>query len=137
MFSISFAVVGLPGFEPGSLASEAKSLDQASRQPHANQESKPSTYLLIPNLIPKAISIDWKSYTQWYLQNHNKNTLGYALNYARKYADVLADPSSAHRITSLSKAKKSARVGSEHSEGTTEETEDQTSESEQVEASTS
>jgi len=57
-------------------------------------------------LIPKAISIDWKSYTKWYLQNHNKNTLGYALNYARKYADVLADPSSVHRITSLSKAKK-------------------------------
>ena len=26
-------VVGLPGFEPGSLAPEAKSLDQASRQP--------------------------------------------------------------------------------------------------------
>ncbi len=26
-------LVGLPGFEPGSLASEAKSLDQASRQP--------------------------------------------------------------------------------------------------------
>ena len=98
--------VGLPGFEPGSLASEAKSLDQASRQPHANQESKPSKSLLIPNLIPKAISIDWKSYTQWYLQNHNKNTLGYALNYARKYADVLADPLSMHRRTSLSKAKK-------------------------------
>ena len=27
-------MVGLPGFEPGSLASEAKSLDQTSRQPH-------------------------------------------------------------------------------------------------------
>ena len=26
-------MVGLPGFEPGSLAPEAKSLDQASRQP--------------------------------------------------------------------------------------------------------
>jgi len=35
---------------------------------------------LIPNLIPKAISIDWELYIQWYLQNHNKNTLGYALN---------------------------------------------------------
>lgn len=27
-------MVGLPGFEPGSIAPEATSLDQASRKPH-------------------------------------------------------------------------------------------------------
>lgn len=29
-----FRMVGLPGFEPGSIAPEATSLDQASRKPH-------------------------------------------------------------------------------------------------------
>jgi hypothetical protein len=99
-------MVGLPGFGPGSRAPEAHSLDQASRQPHAIQESKPSTSLFIPKLIPKPVTIDWESYRQWYLQNHNKSTLGYAINYAVQYADILADASKVRLLSSLNKDKR-------------------------------
>jgi hypothetical protein len=58
------------------------------------------------NLQDLSGNINWNDYKEWYLQNHSKNTLGYAFNYAKRYADVLANPAAVHKITSLSKGKK-------------------------------
>ena len=80
-------MVGLPGFEPGSREPKSHSLDQASRQPLAIQESKPSKSLFIPNLIPKDSNIDWESYSNWYGANHIKSSS--TANIMIKYAYML------------------------------------------------
>ncbi len=41
-YYFSYVLVGLPGFEPGSLTPEAKSLDQTSRQPQNGSLTTPS-----------------------------------------------------------------------------------------------
>ena len=41
-------IMGLPGFEPGSRAPEAHSLDQASRQPHADAYWTEATKISVP-----------------------------------------------------------------------------------------